>query len=167
MGFGAEIKAADPEQNEKLLAEVTHHDLVRYGLIPELCGRLPVVTALKQLNEDDMVRIMTEPKNSVVSQYKALFAMDDVELEFEPEALKAIAVKTAERKTGARGLRSIMEEYLTDLMFEIPGDDSVKRIVITADFIEGKGQPKIVRNVAKAKAAATAKKSAKDGAVTA
>ena len=167
VGFGAEIKAADPEQNEKLLAEVTHHDLVRYGLIPELCGRLPVVTALKQLNEDDMVRIMTEPKNSVVSQYKALFAMDDVELEFEPEALKAIAVKTAERKTGARGLRSIMEEYLTDLMFEIPGDDSVKRIVITADFIEGKGQPKVVRSVVKSKAAATAKKSAKDGAVTA
>ncbi len=126
--------------------KVIPHDLVVYGIIPELVGRLPVIAALDGLNEQALVRILTEPKNCLVNQYKKLFALDKVDLEFEPEALNAIAKKTIERKIGARGLRSIMEEYLNHLMYEIPSDYTVEKILITPDVINKDAQPEIVYN---------------------
>ena len=145
IGFENEIKTAENSSDEALLSLATHQDLVRFGLIPELVGRLPVVTALKALNKEDLVRVMTEPKNSVIRQYKRLFEMDGVKLEFEPAALTAIAEKTLERKTGARGLRSIMEGLLDSLMFEIPSDPSVEKILITEKFVRGEGKAKITK----------------------
>ena len=116
----------------------THQDLVKYGLIPELVGRLPVVTTLKGMDKDTLIRIMTEPKNSILKQYEALFKMDGIELVFEKKALEKIADLTVERKTGARGLRSIIEGVLQRFMFESPSDESIKKIIITADTVDGK-----------------------------
>ena len=146
LGFGNQIKTKDNSSEEYLLEHVTHHDLVKYGLIPEIVGRLPVITALKNLDEDALVRVMSEPKNSIVRQYQALFQMDNVSLEFTPDALTAIARKTLSRKTGARGLRSTVEELLGDLMFTVPSDETISKVVITADFVEGVGLPEITRN---------------------
>ncbi len=127
------------------MKEVTAHDIVKYGIIPELIGRLPVITALSGLDTDALVQILTVPKNSIVQQYKKLFELDGVQLEFEEEALKEIAHKAQKQKTGARGLRGIIEEILTPLMFETPSDDSITKIVITKDVVSGNAEPVIAR----------------------
>ncbi|MBQ5717358.1 MAG: ATP-dependent Clp protease ATP-binding subunit ClpX, partial [Clostridia bacterium] len=142
MGFGSEIKEKSKMEPAELIKSVIHQDLVKFGLIPELVGRLPVVTALEPLGKDSLLKIMTEPKNSVVKQYQALFAMDGAQLEFEKEALEKIADKTIERKTGARGLRSIFEGVLTKIMYDLPSDSTVEKVTITAETVDG-GEPKI------------------------
>lgn len=144
LGFGADVKSKQSLEAETLIKQATHQDLVKYGLIPELVGRLPVVTTLDGMDVDSLVRIMKEPKNSVIKQYQALFKMDDVDLEFEPEALVAIAQKTIERKTGARGLRSILEGVLQQLMFDIPSNYRVEKVTITADTVQ-KGTPPVLQ----------------------
>ena len=144
IGFGAAIKQSTEPDTAEVMRNVTHQDLVKFGLIPELVGRLPVVTALQPLSAEAMVRIMTEPKNSVIKQYQCLLAMDGVELEFEPDALTAIAAKTIERKTGARGLRSIIEGILTPVMYDAPSDSDLKKIIITGECVDG-GQPLLIR----------------------
>ena len=126
------------------MKKVIPHDLVKYGLIPELVGRLPVITALEDLDEASLVRILTEPKNSLVKQYQAMFHMDGVELVFQEDALKAVAKKAIERKTGARGLRGILENVLTNLMFHIPSDKTVSRIVLNADSIDDPEKVEII-----------------------
>lgn len=146
MGFGAEIRSKAELDSTAWMQSVVPHDLVKYGLIPELVGRLPVIAALNGLDEDALVRILTEPKNCLINQYKKLFQLDKVELEFEPEALKAIAKKTIDRRTGARGLRSIMEDLLTGLMYKVPSDYTVERVTITADTVNNNTEPEIVYN---------------------
>ncbi len=137
LGFGADVKSPKSREATALSAAATHQDLVKFGMIPELVGRLPVITALKGMDKETLIRIMTEPKNSVIKQYKALFALDGVELIFDDSALAKIADKTIENKTGARGLRSIIEGVLQNLMFETPSDSSVKKITITAETVDG------------------------------
>ena len=144
LGFGADVKSPKSIEAQSLCETATHQDLVKFGMIPELVGRLPVITALKGMDKDTLVRIMTEPKNSIIKQYTALFKMDNVDLEFEKEALEKIADMTIERKTGARGLRSIIEGVLQNLMFEIPSDDSVKKVVITKNTVEN-GTAEIIK----------------------
>lgn len=144
LGFGADVKSPKSIEAQSLCETATHQDLVKFGMIPELVGRLPVITALKGMDKDTLVRIMTEPKNSIIKQYTALFKMDNVDLEFENEALEKIADMTIERKTGARGLRSIIEGVLQNLMFEIPSDDSVKKVIITKNTVEN-GTAEIIK----------------------
>ena len=146
LGFNSDVKSKAELDNTEWMKEVTPHDLVKFGLIPELVGRLPVITALSDLDKAALVRILTEPKNSLVSQYKKLFALDNVELAFTLEALDAIAEKTIERKTGARGLRSILEGTLTKLMFEVPGDYTIEKVTITKDTVLNNAAPEIERN---------------------
>lgn len=146
LGFGAKIRTKEEVQASKLMHQVVHHDLVKYGLIPELVGRLPVITALSSLDKAALVRIVTEPKNALVKQYKYMFSMDGVELEFADDALEAIAEKTLETDTGARGLRSQFEKVLMKYMFDIPSDPSVSKIVITREVVEGKGEPVFEHN---------------------
>lgn len=146
LGFNSVIKSKDELDNTEWMKEVTPHDLVKFGLIPELVGRLPVITALSDLDKAALVRILTEPKNCLVSQYKKLFELDKVDLEFTPEALDAIAEKTIARKTGARGLRSIMEDTLKNLMFEVPSDYTIEKITVTKDSVENGAAPEIVHN---------------------
>lgn len=146
LGFNSVIKSKDELNNTEWMKEVTPHDLVKFGLIPELVGRLPVITALSDLDKAALVRILTEPKNCLVSQYKKLFDLDKVDLEFTPEALDAIAEKTIARKTGARGLRSIMEDTLKNLMFEVPSDYTIEKITVTKDSVENGAAPEIVHN---------------------
>ena len=146
LGFNSVIKSKDELDNTEWMKEVTPHDLVKFGLIPELVGRLPVITALSDLDKAALVRILTEPKNCLVSQYKKLFDLDKVDLEFTPEALDAIAEKTIARKTGARGLRSIMEDTLKNLMFEVPSDYTIEKITVTKDSVEDGAAPEIVHN---------------------
>ena len=146
LGFNSVIKSKDELDNTEWMKEVTPHDLVKFGLIPELVGRLPVITALSDLDKAALVRILTEPKNCLVSQYKKLFDLDKVDLEFTPEALDAIAEKTIARKTGARGLRSIMEDTLKNLMFEVPSDYTIEKITVTKDSVENGAAPAIVHN---------------------
>ena len=141
LGFEADVTAVSDELENDWMKHVTGHDLIKFGIIPELIGRLPVIAALSDLSEDDMVRVLTEPKNSVIAQYKHLFKLDNVELLFEKEALYAIA-----KKAGARGLRGIIEGLLTDLMFETPSDTSIEKIIITRDVVEDGVQPQIIRN---------------------
>ena len=136
LGFGADVKSPKSIEAQSLALTATHQDLVKFGLIPELVGRLPVITALKGMDKDTLVKIMTEPKNSIVKQYEALFEMDGIELNFSEDALEKIAEKTIERKTGARGLRSIIEDVLQTFMFEAPSDSSIKKITITAETVE-------------------------------
>ncbi|MBP3706174.1 MAG: ATP-dependent Clp protease ATP-binding subunit ClpX [Clostridia bacterium] len=137
LGFGADIKSPKSREAQELSENATHQDLVKFGLIPELVGRLPVITALKSMDKNTLLRIMTEPKNSIVKQYEALFAMDNVKLIFDDSALEKIADLTIERKTGARGLRSIIESALQNIMFETPSDTEIKKITITADTVSG------------------------------
>ncbi len=137
LGFGAEIKTKSELESSKIMHKVVHHDLVKFGLIPELVGRLPVITALDDLDEEALIKIMTEPKNALVKQYQYLFGIDDVELEFDDEALKAIAEKTLAAKTGARGLRSIIEKLLLEYMYEIPADGVFGKLVITKGAVDG------------------------------
>ena len=131
------------------MKKAIQHDLVKYGLIPELIGRIPVITVLDNLDKDALVRIMTEPKNSIVKQYTKLFEFDGVELEFKKEALEAVADVTLERKTGARGLRSVLEGVLTELMFKIPSDATAEKVIITEDTVKGSKDPIVLRNPAK------------------
>jgi ATP-dependent Clp protease ATP-binding subunit ClpX len=145
IGFESVVQSKQEIDETDWMKDVTAHDLVKYGIIPELIGRLPVITALSGLDTDALVEILTVPKNSIVQQYKRLFELDGVELEFEPEALVAIAKKAQEQRTGARGLRGIMEEILTDLMYETPSDNSIERIVITKDVITENVPPFIGR----------------------
>ncbi|MBQ2387785.1 MAG: AAA family ATPase, partial [Clostridia bacterium] len=143
MGFGSEIKEKSKLEPAELIKSATHQDLVKFGLIPELVGRLPVITSLEPLDKDALLKIMTEPKNSVVKQYQSLFAMDGAQLEFEREALEKIADKTIERKTGARGLRSIFEGILTKIMYDLPSNGTVEKVTVTADTVEG-GEPQLI-----------------------
>ena len=142
MGFGSQLRANidKDETRQKLLRRVEPDDLVKFGLIPELIGRLPVVTVLDPLDEDAMIRVLTEPKNSIVRQYRELFQLDNAELEFTDAALHAIAKKTIERKSGARGLRSVVEEILIPIMYEIPSDPTIIRVTIDEDTVEN-GKP--------------------------
>jgi len=146
MGFGAEVRSKEDLNTTAWMQDVVPHDLVKFGLIPELVGRLPVIASLTGLDEGSLVRILTEPKNCLLNQYKKLFQLDKVELEFQPEALKAIAKKTIGRRTGARGLRSIMEDLLTSLMYNVPTDYTVEKVTITADSVEKGAPPEIVYN---------------------
>ena len=136
LGFGSLLADKTELSREKLMMQVTPQDLVRFGLIPELVGRLPVIAPLSELDEEGLVKILKEPKNSIVKQYKKLFAMENIDLEFEDAALTAIAKKAIERKTGARGLRAIMEDVLDSIMFEAPSDKTLTRIVVTEESVK-------------------------------
>ena len=142
LGFGSALKDNSSEAEKALLRKVEPHDLVKFGLIPELIGRLPVVTVLDPLDEEALVRVLTEPKNSIVRQYKELFHLDNAELVFTEDALHAIAKKTVERKSGARGLRSVVEELLIPIMYDIPSDATITKVTIDADTVAG-GEPRI------------------------
>ena len=145
LGFGAEIRTQAEKDNSDLLAKVEPHDILKFGLIPELVGRLPVLVALDNLDKDALVRILTEPKNAIVKQYQKLFSLDNVELEFEEDAVVRIAEKTIDRKTGARGLRAVIEEIMNDLMFTIPSEEGVKKVIVTKDFVDGKTEATIIK----------------------
>ncbi len=142
IGFESSIKKVSEEEN--ILALVEPDDLIRYGLIPEFVGRLPVIATLDELKEEDLVRILVEPKNALVKQYQKLLSLDGVELEFTPEALREIAREAIRRKTGARGLRAIMEEIMTDVMFEIPSLGNVKKVIVDEETVKGKQKPKLI-----------------------
>lgn len=145
MGFGGEIKSKKKSDNTKIYDDVTSHDIVKYGLIPELVGRLPVIVGLENLDEKALVKILSEPKNAIVKQYKKLFEIDGVELEITDDALVAVSKKALERSTGARGLRSIMEEIMTGIMYEIPSDKAIKKVIINGDCINGKEKPQLIK----------------------
>ena len=144
IGFGAEIQSKEEKQIGKLLKELQPEDLLKYGLIPEFVGRLSVIVTLDELDEEALVRILTEPRNALEKQYKELFAMENVDLEFDEEALRAIAKKAIERKTGARGLRSIIEEAMLDIMFELPSRDDVEKCLITKETVLNNAEPTLV-----------------------
>ena len=137
IGFNSAVESSSQEEKE-ILKLLEPEDLLAYGLIPEMIGRLPAIVALEQLDEDALVEIITKPKNALLKQYKALFAMDGVELKVDEEAIREIAKKAIERKTGARGLRGIMENVMTDIMYEIPGRDDIKEYVVTKNMIDSK-----------------------------
>ena len=141
IGFDAPVASKKDEDVGALFRQVQPHDLLKFGIIPELVGRLPVITSLNSLTREDLVKILTEPKNALVKQYRKLMEYDEVDLEFTPEALDAVADKAIERNIGARGLRAVMEGLLTGIMYEIPSDPTVTKAVITADCVEGKGEP--------------------------
>lgn len=145
IGFESLVQSKQELDSTDWMKEVTAHDLVKYGIIPELIGRLPVITALNGLDTDALVKILTVPKNSIVQQYKKLFELDGVELLFEEEALRAIAQQAQDQHTGARGLRGIMEDILTDLMFEAPSDPTIDKIIITEGVIKNGAAPQITR----------------------
>ena len=144
LGFGADVKSPKSIEAQAMTIAATHQDLVKFGLIPELVGRLPVITALKGMDKETLIKIMTEPKNSIIRQYEALFKMDGIELIFTDGALSKIADMTVERKTGARGLRSIIEGVLQKFMFEAPSDSTIKKITITEQTVSG-GEAQIER----------------------
>lgn len=144
LGFGAEIKIKSDKDNSELMKKVNQHDLVKYGLIPELIGRIPIITTLEALDKEALVSIMTEPKNAIIKQYKKLFDIDHVELEFEQDALTAIADYTLEKGTGARGLRGVIEKILTPIMYSIPSDDDIEKVVITKECVNGESEPQII-----------------------
>ena len=146
IGFGAEVKSRSNQDSSQLLRQVEPHDVLKFGIIPELVGRLPVLVTLDPLDKDALVKILTEPKNALTKQYTRLLEMDGVRLEFEKSALEAIAEKALKLNTGARGLRSVMEGIMTNVMFQTPSDDSIQSVVITADAVEGKAEPSVVRN---------------------
>ena len=146
IGFGAEVKSRSNQDSSQLLRQVEPHDVLKFGIIPELVGRLPVLVTLDPLDKDALVKILTEPKNALTKQYTRLLEMDGVRLEFEESALEAIAEKALKLNTGARGLRSVMEGIMTNVMFQTPSDDSIQSVVITADAVEGKAEPSVVRN---------------------
>ena len=145
MGFEAEIRSARERNLGEILQHVQQHDILRFGIIPELIGRLPVICPLNSLSREDLVHILTEPKNALTRQYKALMEMDNVELVYEEEALEAIADKAIAMEIGARGLRSVMENTMTRVMYEVPSDPSIRRVVITADCIRNGTDPEIIR----------------------
>ena len=144
MGFGGEIKSKVETNKTKVYEDVNAHDIVKYGLIPELVGRLPVIVGMDDLDEDALVKILSLPKNSIEKQYKKLFEIDGVELKFTSDALSAVAKKAIERSTGARGLRSIMEEIMTDIMFEIPSNKNIAKVVVNSDCISNSAKPEVI-----------------------
>ena len=146
IGFGANVQGKKDKDISKILHEVQPHDLLKFGIIPELVGRLPVIASLNALKREDLVRILTEPKNALVKQYKKLMEYDEVELEFQPEALETIADKAIERNIGARGLRAVMEGILTPMMYDIPSDPAVVKAVITKDCVEGRSGPELTHD---------------------
>jgi len=141
IGFGANVAGVDERKTGEILQHVEPEDLLKFGLIPEFVGRLPVIATLKDLDVDALVQILSEPKNALVKQYQRLFDMEDVKLTFSDDALKAIAKKAIARKTGARGLRSIMEDILLDTMFELPSLEGVEEVVVNVEVVEGRAQP--------------------------
>ena len=145
MGFGAEIRSGKEQDVGALFEQVQQQDLLKFGIIPELIGRLPVIATLDTLTKEDLVRILTEPKNAMVKQYQELLKMDGVELQFEPEALEAVADRALERKIGARGLRSIMESVMMDIMYNAPSDTGILKVTITADSVKENGKPVVFR----------------------
>lgn len=145
LGFGADVRSKAEYEKENLISKAVQQDLVKFGLIPELVGRLPVITTLNQLDKDALVRILKEPKNSLTKQYTELFLLDGVELELDDSALEAIAEKTIAKETGARGLRSIIEAALMKLMYDTPSDPTIEKIIVTADCITDSADPIIVR----------------------
>ena len=146
IGFGAEILGKEELKKQNILRQIQPHDLLKYGIIPELVGRLPVITALNALSRQDLVRILTEPKNALVKQYQKLMEYDMVNLVFEPSALEAIADKSIERGIGARGLRAVLEEVMTQVMYEIPSDGTVVEVDITAESVNEGEEPRILRD---------------------
>ena len=148
MGFGASLKSNELQSYSKLIASIGPEDLISYGLIPEFVGRLPIVVGVDALDEEALIRILTEPKNATVKQYKKLFKIDGVDVEFEPEALREVAQKAIKLNTGARGLRSILEGIMLDLMYDIPSDDTIEKIIVTKDAINKIQKPTIVRKAA-------------------
>ena len=152
IGFGAEVSVKEDRNVGEILKDVMPEDFIKFGLIPEFIGRVPVVVTLDALDENALISILKEPKNSLTKQYHRLFELDGVELDFEDDALELVAKKSLERKTGARGLRAIMEGSLMDLMYKIPSDDTIRKCIITKDVVEGTGEPEIVRGEAPAQA---------------
>ena len=146
IGFGAEIMGKKELEQRNVLSQIQPHDLLKFGIIPELIGRLPVLTALSPLSREDLVKILTEPKNALVKQYQKLLEYDMVDLVFEPGALEAVADKSMERGIGARGLRAVLEEVMTQIMYDIPSDGTITQVDITAESVKGEAEPKLIRN---------------------
>ncbi len=146
VGFESAIQSRKEKDISALFKEIQPHDLLKFGIIPELVGRLPVITALQSLSKEQLVQILTEPKNALVKQYHKLLEYDDVDLVFQPEALEAVADKAIERNIGARGLRAVLEEVMVQVMFDVPSDPQVEKVVITAESVKDGEQPEIVRN---------------------
>lgn len=144
IGFGAEVQSKKDDKIDQMIEKIEPHDLMKFGLIPELIGRLPAIVGLHSLDEDALVRILTEPKNALVKQYQKLFALDGVELTFEPDALREVAKIAVERNTGARGLRGVLEGVMTDIMFDIPSDDTIEKVIITRDVVLGTAGPEVI-----------------------
>ena len=143
IGFNSELSEKEQHNVGEVLKKALPQDFIKFGMIPEFMGRVPVVVSLDELDKDALVRILTEPKNAIIKQYQGLFGLDDVELAFTPEAVEAIADKTIKRKTGARGLRAIMESVMMDLMFKIPSDETIATCTITKETVEGTGEPEL------------------------
>ncbi len=146
LGFGAQVKSKAESGRENLIGRVIQQDLVKFGIIPELVGRLPVITTLSELDKDALIKILTTPKNAIIKQYKELFRLDGVELEFDDSALEAVAEKALEKKTGARGLRSIIEGVLMPVMYDVPSDTTIERVCITAASVNDGAEPLVERN---------------------
>lgn len=144
IGFGGEVKKKSEKKKDGIYKDVTSHDIVKYGIIPELTGRIPVIVALSELDKDTLRRIITEPKNSLIKQYTKLFAIDNIEIEFDDEAISAIAELAIEHNTGARGLRSIMEGFMMNIMYSVPSRDDIQKIIITKETVLNKEEPKYV-----------------------
>jgi ATP-dependent Clp protease ATP-binding subunit ClpX len=144
IGFGAKVRDSEDRRTGEVLREIEPDDLLKFGLIPEFVGRLPVLATLEDLDEEALIQILTTPKNALVKQYQRMFEMENVRLSFPDEALRAISRKAIQRKTGARGLRSIMESILLDTMFELPGMRGVQEAVVSADVVDGRAQPLLI-----------------------
>ena len=151
IGFGAEIQSSKDIDKYRVFEQILPQDLLKFGMIPEFIGRLPIIATLKELDRKALIKITTEPKNALVKQYKKLLEMDGVELEFEQEALEAIVDKAIERKTGARGLRSIIESVMRDIMFDIPSNEKIEKCIINKDTILNNSKPQIIENPNKVK----------------
>ena len=158
IGFGAKIESNKDIERSKILKELLPQDLLKFGLIPEFVGRLPIITTLEELDRDTLIRIVTEPKNALVKQYQKLLKLDDVDLEFEREALELIVDKAIERKTGARGLRSIIEDVMRDIMYDIPSNPKIEKCIITKATVENKEKPTLIINENKQTKRKTTKK---------
>ena len=144
MGFGADISSKNDVDKYKVFEEILPQDLLKFGIIPEFIGRLPIIATLKELDKQALIQITTEPKNALVKQYKKLLELDDVDLEFEEDALRAIAKKAIERNTGARGLRSIVENVMMESMYEVPSREDVKKVIVTKEAVSEGAQPTLV-----------------------
>jgi len=146
LGFGAKVESKKERDRGELLKHIEPEDLLKFGLIPEFIGRLPIVTTLESLNKEALMKILTTPKNALIKQYKKLFKMDNVELEFTDDAVSAVADLAIKRKTGARGLRTILESIMQDIMFEIPSDNTIQKVIVTEECVTQKAQPEIIKN---------------------